>query len=273
MNVSIAAARLKAPSAFVGAISTDTYGELIWNHLTSNNVDVSACQRSDAPTARASIEHKPHLVFTFEGDNTADTTLRQPALDSLGAGPHVLHGGTLGLFRGTTAETLATLVESHDGIVSLDPNIRPQIIRDRAQWHHFHDRWLPHTNIYKGSDEDLTWIWPDRSPGESALALIDSGVSVVILTRGADGLTIYTKADETKVAAPPIVVVDTVGAGDTIVATVLTSILELGVETPTRLDAVNSNEWQRVGSRAVNAAGITCSRPGADPPHRHELDW
>lgn len=273
MNVAIAAARLGAPAAFVGAVSTDQFGELIWNHLTFNDVDIRACQRVDAPTARAIVEHVPQLVFRFEGDNTADTQLVEPDLSVLDPGPHILHGGTLGLFRGRTAESLANLVESHDGLVSLDPNIRPQIISDRAGWQHFHDRWLPHTSIYKGSDEDLAWIWPEHSSEAAAAALVDQGVNVVIVTRGADGISVFTRRGETRVPAPSVTVVDTVGAGDTIVAAVLTSLSERGVADRDSLDTLDAPGWFDIGRRAVEAAAITCSRPGADPPYRHELDW
>ncbi|MGI9611273.1 MAG: carbohydrate kinase family protein [Acidimicrobiales bacterium] len=273
MNVAIAAARLGVPSAFLGCVSTDDYGEQIWEHLTSNNVDVAACQRSEAPTARAIVEHVPQLVFRFEGSETADTKLRQPDLSPLGTGPHIVHGGTLGLFRGETAETLAAMVESHDGLISLDPNIRPQIIDDRDRWTHFHERWLAHTDLYKGSDEDLDWIWPDRSPDDTADALLSDGIAVVIVTRGGDGLTIITADGEFPAAAPEVDVVDTVGAGDTIVGTVLASLWERDVHARGDLSSLSGSDWTEIAERAVAAAAITCSRPGADPPRRAELAW
>ena len=273
MNVAIAAARMGATSAFLGAVSTDEHGDRIWDHLVANGVDVSACQRVDAPTARAIVEHVPQLRFRFEGTGTADTLLEVPELEPLGPGPHLVHGGTLGLYRGQTAETLAELIESHDGIVSLDPNIRPQIIDDRDRWNHFHDRWLARTAIYKGSDEDLEWIWPDRSPESSAEALLTAGVPVVVVTRGSEGLTIFSAKGEHRAAAPAVEVVDTVGAGDTIVAAVLTSLGERDVHRPDELRAVSAEDWTEIAERAVAAAAITCSRAGADPPWRRELDW
>lgn len=273
MNVAVTAARLGAPSAFVGGVSTDAHGELIWAHLEAEGVDLRAARRFDAPTARAIIEHVPQLRFRFEGVDTADTQLEHVDLAPLAPGPHLLHGGTLGLFRGPTAEALATLAESHDGLVSLDPNIRPQIIDDAAAWHHFHDRWLPHTHLYKGSDEDLSWIWPDRTPEGAAEALLAAGMAVVVLTRGSDGLSIFTGHGETRAPAPAIDVVDTVGAGDTIVGTILVSLWEAGVRTGTDLGQLDQATWHEIARRAVTSAGITCSRPGADPPRRGELDW
>jgi fructokinase len=274
MNVAVAAARLGVPSAFVGGVSNDEYGHMIWQHLVDNGVDLRAAQRFAAPTARAIVDHVPHLVFRFEGTSTADTQVRQVDLSLLGPGPHVLHGGTLGLFRGDTAETLARLVESHCGIVSLDPNIRPQIIEDRAQWEHFHDRWLTHTSIYKGSDEDLAWIWPGRSPDSIAEELVAGSVVAVLITRGADGLSVITSRGEQRVPSPEVTVIDTVGAGDTIVGAVLATLWELGDGNGSLpLGAVDEASWALAARRAVAAAGVTVSRAGADPPTRDEIAW
>lgn len=273
MNVAIAAARLGAPSAFVGGISTDGFGDMLWRHLESNGVDVSLCQRFDAPTARAIVEHVPRLRFRFEGLNTADTLLADLDADRVSGAGNIVHGGTLGMFRGPTADTLAALAESHDGVVSLDPNIRPQIIGDRNEWDHFHDRWMPHVDIYKGSDEDLEWIWPDRTPEQSAEWLLANGVGVVIITRGADGLQILTAQSAATATPPAVDVVDTVGAGDTIVGTVLTSIAEQFDGQDIDLLEIRPTDWQVFAERAVAAAAITCSRAGADTPRRSELDW
>ena len=274
MNVAIAAARLGAEAAFVGGISTDELGDMLWAHLEANGVDLSSSRRFEAPTARAIVEHVPELRFRFEGAGTADTLLTAIDPDVVRGPSNVVHGGTLGMFRGASATAYADLAEAHDGLVSLDPNIRPQIIDDRASWHGFHQRWLPHVDLYKGSDEDLEWIWPDRSPEDSAAWLLDHGVGAVIVTRGSDGLAILTGDGEAFAPAPVVDVVDTVGAGDTIVGVVLTSIVEhFGGDDAIDLSGLALPDWQRFAERAVTAAAITCSRAGADVPHRHELDW
>jgi fructokinase len=277
LNVAIAAARLGAPVAFVGALSTDGYGNLLDAHLRSNGVDMTLCSRSDAATALAIVEHEPILRFRFEGAGTADTQLESVDLTRIGDGPHIVHGGTLGMFRGTTAHTLADLAEKQGqsgGIVSLDPNVRPQIITDSAEWHAFHDRWLPHVAIYKGSDEDLDWIWPGRTPESCADELLASGTTAVIITRGGDGLTILTSGGEAVGVSPRVEVVDTVGAGDTIVGAVLTQLWELGVsEQGFMLTSIDLDAWTQIAQRAVDAAAITCTRAGANGPLRGELDW
>lgn len=271
MNAAIAAARLGAPSAFVGRVSTDSAGELIWEHLQRNGVDLRACERGSEPTARAVISLMPSPSFLFEGDDTADTALTAVNVTALGRGPHILHGGTLGMFRGRTAEVLARLAEDHRGLVSLDPNVRPAVIDDRRRWDHFHERWLGVADLYRASDKDLEWIWPSRSPEDCACELLAGRASVVLVTRGVDGATLYTVEGTVDVNAPTVDVVDTVGAGDAFVGTVLASLWDrLGAD-PAAVRSLSQPEWRAIAERAAAAAAITCTRAGADPPYTHEL--
>ncbi len=273
MNVAVAATRLGAPSAFVGRVSTDEHGQLIWRHLEANGVDLGACERGDEPTARAVVRHVPQLVFEFEGDDTADTMLSRLDLTGLGPGPHLLHGGTLGFFRGRTAEVLADAVERHDGIVSLDPNVRPDIVDDRDRWDHFHQRWLAHAHIYKASEEDLAWVWPNRAPESSAERLLEGAVRAVFVTRGPDGVSVFTDEGHLDVPSPRVEVADTVGAGDTFAASVLVSLHDRAEGAgPAALAGVATDDWRAIAGRAAAAAAINCSRVGADPPTRTELD-
>ncbi len=273
MNVAITAARLGVPAAFLGRVSTDEHGEAIWAHLTSNGVDVTATERGPEPTARAIVESIPKLSFRFEGENTADANFGAVNLEPLGKGPHILHGGTLGLFRGQTAATLADFAESHTGLISLDPNVRPKIIDDPAQWHEFHNRWVPRTHIYRGSDEDFEWIWDGRGAEDCAAELLDRGVLAVLVTRGPDGASVFTRSGQIDVGGQSVEVVDTVGAGDTFVGAMLTQLHELGVAgEPQRLNDFDDATWAKVASWAAAAAAITVSRLGADPPTRAELE-
>ncbi len=272
MNVAIAAARLGVPGAFVGRVSTDDYGGMIWNHLVENGVDVSACERGDEPTARAIVEHVPELRFRFEGDGTADTCLTAVDLSPFQGGPYILHGGTLGLFRGRTAGALAAAAEKHAGLVSVDPNVRPQIIQDRPRWHEFHERWIRCADVYRGSDEDFAWIWPDLSVTACAELLLGHGCKVVMVTRGADGVSVFTDRHRFDVAGRSVDVVDTVGAGDTFVAAVLVGLHRRGLAgEPDALARLDEQVWRRIAEFAIAASAITCTRTGADPPRLDEV--
>ncbi len=266
MNAAIAAARLGAPTAFVGRISTDRHGDAILAHLQASGVDLSAAQRGPEPTARAIVVTEPVQSFRFEGEGTADASMVEADLGPLGPGPHILHAGTLGIFRGTTAEALARLLDGFDGLVSFDPNIRPQVFPDRDRWLAVADRWLDRADLVKASDEDLEWI------GSDATDLLDRGARVVLRTLGGDGVEVHLAGEgRFEVAAPRVEVADTVGAGDSFCGAVLAELLAAGVVTRPALDAVDRDRWRSIVEFGVRAAAITVSRLGADPPWAREL--
>jgi fructokinase len=266
MNVAVAASRLGAPAAFLGRVSTDADGDRIWAHLEASGVNLTAAQRGPEPTTRAVVELTPSPVFRFEGEGTADESMTEIDLTPLGAGPHILHGGALGVFRGTTAGVLADLVADHDGVVSFDPNIRPQILDDREQWYSHADRWLARADLIKASDEDLDWM--QRTPA----GLLEGGAAVVLRTLGAEGVEAHL-ADGTTfhVAAAAVEVVDSVGAGDSFAGAVLTQLWEAGIADPGALRQLDAATWKDIVGFATMVAGITVGRPGANPPRRDEL--
>lgn len=271
MNTAVACARLGAPTAFLGAVSTDEHGEAIWSHLQSSGVDLRLTQRRDEPTCRAEVVGDPP-VFHFHGDGTADRFIDQPDGALLADGPHLFHGGTLGIFRDPGAEVLATVAEEIDGIVSFDPNARPQIIEPlgRHAWDPWFDRWVAACSLFRGSDDDFAWIFPDREPADAAAELLDRGVVAVLITSGTS-VGIITAEGSASVAVTPVPVVDTVGAGDSFCGGVLVALWERQILTPGALAAVSLAEWREIVEFGTRVAGITVQRVGADPPRRAEL--
>lgn len=267
MNAAIAAARLGQPTAFVGRISTDDEGRLIWDHLESSNVVLDAAQRGPEPTARAIVETEPVQRFRFEGEGTADASMTNADLSALGPGPHILHAGTLGVFRGTTAGALAEMLDGFDGVVSFDPNIRPQVFPSVSDWYAVADRWLDRAQIVKASDEDLDWMGAD--PGD----LLGRGASIVLRTVGPDGVEAHLADGSTiEVAGRRVEVADTVGAGDSFSGAVLATLHSWNVRRPEVVAAMAPEMWRSAIEFGVAASAITVGRLGADPPWLSEVD-
>jgi fructokinase len=146
-------------------------------------------------------------------------------------------------------------------LVMVDPNIRLAAIADEAAYRARLDRVLAGADVVKVSDEDLGWL----APGET---LLERGPAVTLVTRGGEGATVHGAFGSLEVAAPPVAVVDTIGAGDTFSAGWLAWWTEHGLG-PGALggrDAV-----AEATGFACRAAALTCSRAGADPPRRGEL--
>ncbi len=97
----------------------------------------------------------------------------------------------------------------------------------------------------------------------------------MVVTRGGGGVFARTAALGLSRPATPIELVDTVGAGDSFTAGLLDGLGRadlLGGANRAALAAVDESTLKSVLDEAGRIAAITCSRPGADPPTRAELD-
>lgn len=267
MNAAVATARLGVPTAFVGRISTDAYGDLIWRHLEASGVDLRAAERGPEPTARAIVTVRPVQSFRFEGDNTADATMTSIDLSPLGSGPHIVHAGTLGVFRGDTARALHRMLDDFHGAVSFDPNIRPQVFPSVTEWLGLAEPWLDRASVIKASDEDLDWM------GMTIDDLLHRGATVVLRTAGPHGVDVHVKGHE-PFTVPSVrgEVADTVGAGDSFCGAVLAQLHRRNLTTVDAIAAISPETWRDIVSFGVKAASITVGRLGADPPWAAEID-
>jgi fructokinase len=272
MNVAVAAARLGAPTAFLGRISRDPLGDLLMQHMEDSGVDTRLVERGPEPTARAVVSFDPSPSFRFEADGTAEANLSSADLSPLGPGPHIVHGGTFGMYRGQTAFTLAKLIETDPGLVSLDPNVRPSIVEDRDEWDYWHRRWLDHASLYRCSDEDAEWIAPKRTIDSFAAEILAGGIETVLITRGGNGCDVFTSTWSEHRNGVPVDVVDTVGAGDTFTGAVLCGLHERGVTGRSSLSSLDKASLLAVIDNALVAAAFVCGRIGANPPWRPELE-
>ena len=271
MNVAVAAARLGAPTAFLGRVSLDPFGDLLMKHMEDSGVNTELVERGPEPTAKAIVSLDPSPSFRFDADGTAEANLSRADLSPLGPGPHIVHGGTFGMYRGRTAHTLADLVETNPGLVSLDPNVRPTIVDDRAEWDYWYRRWLHQTSLYRCSDEDLAWISPGRSVDSFAAELLAGGIEAVIVTKGADGCDVFTSSWSDHRAGHTVDIVDTVGAGDTFTGAILSGLQERGITSRGSLSSLGRMSFLEVIDNALAASAVVCGRSGADPPWRREM--
>lgn len=126
-------------------------------------------------------------------------------------------------------------------------------------------------DIVKLSDEDLAWFGETGSHDEIAARWLQAGPKVVVITRGGKGAVGYTVNARIDAPARTVKVADTVGAGDTFNAGILASLDEAGLLDKERLAALGADELRAALDFAMAAAAVTVSRPGANPPWRHEL--
>ncbi len=261
-NTAKALAKLGINSKFIGGISSDSYGRQIEEELLRNGVDISLSLQSELPTATAKVtlNVSGSATYEFSLDGTATFDFRSSWLPQ--GTPAALHLGTLGTLIEPGASDLYTWAESIKVPKIYDPNIRPSVMGDREKYCAIFEKWVALAEVVKMSEEDWQWLYgTNRHPRE----LLNYGPAVVILTRGEHGLSGMYKSETIDVPSKKVAVVDTVGAGDTVGAILLEAISQVGVS------GLIEN-LEKVLERAAKAAAITCSRAGAQPPTKVEIE-
>ncbi|WP_226622237.1 carbohydrate kinase family protein [Alloyangia pacifica] len=267
-NTAIALGRLGAPAGYFGGLSTDLFGTILAEALAASQVDFSACPRSDRPTTLAFVTLVDGQArYAFYDENTAGRMLAEADLPGLGDDTTALFFGGISLVSEPCADTFAALcAQAGERVVMVDPNIRPGFIKDEARYRARLAGMLARADIVKISDEDMDWL------GTTPEALLDGGTALVLETRGAEGVLAVTARGSMEVPATRATVVDTVGAGDTFNAGLLAGLERAGLLSRAALRETGMEALRPAVALGAQAAAVTVSRAGANPPWTHELE-
>ena len=269
-NTAKALARLGRDVQFIAGISTDADGVAARKELLEDEVKLDLALTSDKPTCLAIVSLASNGSASYEfkiaGTATFDFSLDWLP-DAARYKPNVLHIGTLATVIQPGADVLydwALRVAEFAPIV-FDPNIRPAVLADRNLYEAAVEKWAAISSVIKVSDDDLAWLYPGQNYADVAARWINDGAALVVVTRGAQGIIGFTSEGPVEVEGAKITVADTVGAGDTVGAIIVEAMIEKGIL------ALTGDVLRATLHRAAVAAGITCSRKGAQPPYKHEL--
>ena len=270
-NVAVALARLDREVLFATSWGDDEHGALLAARLERDGVRLASDPHAvgHTSTAVATIGPDGHASYDF------DLTWRfNPVADGLDA--PVVHTCSLGAVLAPGADEVLLLVEQlrESATVSYDVNARPAITGTGPDLVSRVEAVAALSDLVKASDEDLAALYDGADPLTAARRLLALGPAAVVVTRGAEGATWLSTGQEVDVAAVPVEVADTIGAGDTFCAAVLDGLWSAGLLGADRRDAladVPRNTVVDVLAHAARAAAITVGRPGADPPYRDEL--
>ena len=274
-NTAITLGRLGAPVGFVSGISNDMFGQQLIDTLAASNVDSSKCIRSDQPTTLAFVKLTDgQASYSFVDENSAGQMVDIAHLPALPAETTALHFGAISLIPEPCGTAYETLMQDYQdkAVISLDPNIRPSFIKDAHKHRARIQRMIGMSDIVKVSDEDLEWISPDATPDKAISAMLeDGGVKIVILTKGSDGITAFTKSDRIDLPAQKVDVVDTIGAGDSFNGGFLDGLNRQNLLSKSALENASPQDIEPALTRAIRVAAVTVSRAGANSPWASEI--
>lgn len=275
-NVAVGLRRLGVDSALFGGLSTDYLGRRLQQVLEIEGVCPDYLVDFAAPTTLAMVavgaNGSPH--YSFRGEGCADRQLTPAHLPQLGPEVRGLHVGSFSLVVQPIGDTLLELVQRESGkrLITLDPNVRLNPEPNIDLWRERIATLVQLADLIKVSDEDLSLLYPEQDPQRVIEGWLEHRCQLVFLTRGGDGATVFSrKHGAWSVPAALVKIADTVGAGDTFQAALITWLTEHGLDS---IEGVQQLARQQIDSMlkfAVQAAALTCSKTGPDLPYRHQL--
>jgi fructokinase len=273
-NAARTMARLGQPTRFLGQFSADPFGQLLTDRLVHDEVELARTEPVSVPTALAVVavgaggipRYWFHLAGTagFRSDLVSADCVLEPGVTAL-------HVGTLGLVIEPMAAAVEQLVADlpRSVLLLVDPNCRPEATPDGDGYRARIRQTMARADIAKTSVEDLAFLVPDRSVADAARTVLEWGARCVLVTDGPSAVRAFTGDEQLTAPVPPVTVVDTVGAGDAFGGGFLAWWVEHGLGRDGLADPLPLLAAVRA---AAQVAALTCTKPGAEPPWRHELD-
>jgi ribokinase len=196
-NQAVAAARLGAPVALVGAVGDDPFGDDALRELAAEGIDVSGVARVGAPTGVALI------VVDASGENQIAVASGANACVRV---PPASFGDAVMLLGHEVPDAAVAAGADRGGRVILNPAparaIDPRVFAARP--------------ILTPNASEAARLTGERDPEAAARALAAKTRAPVLVTLGAEGALLLDGGDVERIPAPRVRALDTTGAGDTV---------------------------------------------------------
>ncbi len=273
-NTAIALGRLGAPAGFLSGLSTDLFGRTLETALADANVASRACIRSARPTTLAFVALEAGQArYTFYDENTAGRMIMRDDLPAIGDDVRAMLFGGISLVSEPCGGAYEALMdrERHRRVMMFDPNIRAAFIADRKAHVERMHRMVRMADIVKVSEEDLSWLGEGTEPESIVRSWLATGPGLVVVTRGGSEAVAFSQSGVVRTQPRKVDVIDTIGAGDTFNAGLLTALHETGLLTKSAIAGMSDTRIRSAMEFANKVAAVTVSRAGADPPWRREI--
>ena len=291
-NCAIALAKLSNPTGFLCPISTDAYGDQLLAPLEAAGVELLLKERVAAPTTKAIVTYNARREASYEFQRGADRAFTTAGL--IEALPEQLDLFQIGGFCPILPEdaeawlSVAQAAAARGAVLTMDPNVRPSLVDDFAAYKARLDLFLDQVNLVKLSIEDLAALALGRAVKAEELTpaqvetiyedatrdlLARPRCKLVIVTFGDAGSRAVTRSGAAKAEVfEAIPFGDTVGAGDSLMAGVLTWLADNGSLSPETLGELGEKALADMLRFGAVVAGLNCRHIGCVPPTRAEVD-
>lgn len=261
-NVARVASTLGVETAWAGTVSDDFLGEEILQGSAAAGLDLGFIRRVRKPPLLALVHQPEPPQYFFLGEGTADLEFDEALLPTgWQQACEVAHFGCISLVRpplGARLVRIAEMLKAQGSKISFDPNYRNLM---GTEYPALFEQMAGLADILKASDQDLQQIYPDLTlPAAVSRVRQLAPNALFILTRGAQGATLYTAAGACDQAGFEVAVADTVGAGDACIGGFLASLMTMPAH-----EAGAHLEF------ATATAATACTQSGPYAPRREEV--
>jgi fructokinase len=257
LNVAVGLSRLGVPASLIAMVGDDEAGDHIRAYLRDFGVELIA---SPAPHGSS------RAVSTRSGRGEPEYVFNEAAQRRrIHYGPaerQAMTDADLVVVSCVPLDDVAQTLELTEAVVAagarlaIDPNPRAGMLSDRAEFVRGFEQLAAHAELVKVGEDDAALLY-GTTVDDLRERLVDLGADVVLATYGAAGAAIEAEGDlVTKpVADLPGRIVDTMGAGDAVLAAVVAAILDGAPD--------DADGWDAVLARAMEVAAATCRFEGA----------
>lgn len=273
-NVAMGIARLGHDTVLATTLGDDEHGARCTAQITSHGVTIDNLDAGSHPTSTAIATIDDSGAADYEFDLHWD--LRP--VSGLERVTHVHTGSIAATLTPGEAVVTRTLTDAREhATISYDPNVRPTIMGSVEEVRTRVEELIALSDVVKASEDDIDWLYAGQSLPEVMTLWGRLGPGLVVITRGGDGVTYRVTATGEVAQEPARVdqVADTVGAGDSFMAGLVSGLLDAGLLggpgartlwASATLDSVTSSI-----ARALATSAITVGHDGAYAPTREEL--
>ncbi|KGN43085.1 carbohydrate kinase family protein [Knoellia aerolata] len=273
-NVAMGLARLSHDTVLATSLGEDPHGTRCRGHVTDRGVRIENLDAGDHPTSTAIATLDDSGAAEYEFDLHWD--LRP--IHRLDRFAHVHTGSIAATLTPGAAVVAQTLRDARaHATISYDPNARPTIMGDVDGVRPRIEELIALSDVVKASEDDVEWLYAGRTLPDVMAAWGRLGPGLVVITRGGDGVTYRVTATGETAESPARVdrVTDTVGAGDSFMAGLVSGLLDAGLlgeaAARARLAGATLGDVTGAVDRAMSTSAITVVHAGAYAPTRDEL--
>ena len=281
-NLSRALARQSIETLYLNPLSRDRFGRQLAAGLLQDGVHLASPGPVVEVTSLAvvSVNAEGHPDYAFYREGVADRATDAARLTrACEATPtlQIVCTGALALSPDDANTYLPWLAAQRQAgkTVVIDANLRPSVMPDLKRYRAHVLATLQYADVIKVSDEDLDHLaLPGATPLAQARHLLGlCSAQVRALPLGGAGAQLLTRHGEVFSAreTAPLVVLDTVGAGDCFLAGLVTTLLEAGLGADWGSTQVDPAQAYSLLHNAVASASLCVQRRGCVPPSRAEV--